>query len=39
MNTIPGKPTYFWLEASEADPYLGACAEYCGIQHVCLILD
>ena len=33
MDAIPGHPNHFWLEAAEPDTYLGACAEYCGLQH------
>ena len=33
LDMIPGQVTEFWLEASEADTYVGECAEFCGVQH------
>lgn len=33
MDIIPGHPNAMWVEADSAGTYLGACAEYCGIQH------
>jgi cytochrome c oxidase subunit 2 len=33
MDMTPGHPTHIWLEAAAAGTYLGACSEYCGVQH------
>ena len=33
IDAIPGRPTSIWMQASEPGTYLGACAEYCGVQH------
>jgi cytochrome c oxidase subunit 2 len=33
LDAIPGQTNHLRLQASEAGTYLGACAEYCGLQH------
>lgn len=33
MDLLPGKKTYFWLEAREPGTFRGQCAEFCGLQH------
>ena len=33
MDLIPAHTNHIWLEASKPGVYLGACAEFCGIQH------
>lgn len=33
IDMVPGHPNYLWLEASQAGVYLGACSEFCGVQH------
>ncbi len=33
MDAIPGTPNHLWIEADEADTYLGQCAEFCGLAH------
>jgi cytochrome c oxidase subunit 2 len=33
MDMVPGHPNHIWLEAHEAGTYLGACSEFCGVQH------
>jgi cytochrome c oxidase subunit 2 len=37
-DLIPGKTNSLWLQAQEADTYLGQCAEFCGIQHAWMLL-
>ncbi|MBS3940289.1 MAG: cytochrome c oxidase subunit II [Actinobacteria bacterium] len=34
QDVVPGQQTYLNIQASEADRYLGMCAEYCGLSHV-----
>jgi cytochrome c oxidase subunit 2 len=33
MDAIPGQPNQFWISADQPGTYLGACAEFCGLQH------
>jgi cytochrome c oxidase subunit 2 len=33
MDMIPGHPNQMWLKADEPGVYLGACSEFCGVQH------
>lgn len=33
MDMVPGRANYLWLEASKTGSYLGACSEFCGVQH------
>jgi cytochrome c oxidase subunit 2 len=33
VDAVPGTPGYIWLEADRPGTYLGACAEFCGVQH------
>ena len=33
MDAVPGHPSLISLQADAPGTYLGACAEYCGIQH------
>ena len=33
IDAIPGRPASIWLQADQPGTYLGACAEYCGVQH------
>ena len=33
VDAIPGQTNHLRFEASEPGTYLGACAEYCGVQH------
>ncbi len=33
VDLIPGQPNFIRIEASDAGPYQGQCAEYCGAQH------
>ena len=33
IDAIPGHPNRIWIEADAPGTYLGACAEYCGVQH------
>jgi len=33
IDAIPGRPASIWLEADDPGPYVGTCAEYCGVQH------
>jgi len=33
MDAIPGQTNRMWISANKAGTYLGACAEYCGLQH------
>jgi cytochrome c oxidase subunit 2 len=33
MDLYPNKTNYIWLDTSKPGLYLGACAEYCGLQH------
>ena len=33
MDMTPGHATDVWLEADQPGVYLGACAEFCGVQH------
>jgi len=32
-DLTPGHPTAIWLEADAPGTYLGACVEFCGVQH------
>lgn len=32
-DMIPGHPNQLWLQADQPGAYLGACSEYCGVQH------
>lgn len=33
METIPGRPSTMWLEASRPGVFSGPCSQYCGSQH------
>ena len=33
IDLVPGHPNFIWLVAGEPGIYLGACAEFCGLQH------
>jgi cytochrome c oxidase subunit 2 len=33
MDMTPGHPTHIWLQADAPGVYLGACVEFCGVQH------
>jgi cytochrome c oxidase subunit 2 len=33
IDLVPGHPNYIWLVAGKPGIYLGACAEFCGLQH------
>jgi len=33
MDAVPSRPSYIWLEADVPGSYLGACSEFCGMQH------
>ena len=33
MDAVPGHPSTIWMSADAPGTYLGACAEYCGMQH------
>ena len=33
MDAVPGRAGFLWLEADTPGTYLGACAEFCGMQH------
>ena len=33
IDAIPGRTSTIWLEADAPGNYVGACAEYCGVQH------
>lgn len=33
IDAIPGRSTSIWLQADAPGTYVGACAEYCGVQH------
>jgi len=33
IDMIPGHPNHLWLRADHAGIYLGACAEFCGMEH------
>lgn len=33
MDMIPGHPNQMWLKADSPGVYLGACAEFCGVEH------
>jgi len=33
IDAIPGHPNRLWISADEPGTYLGACAEFCGMQH------
>ena len=33
IDAIPGRLNYNWLEADSPGVYIGACSEYCGMQH------
>jgi cytochrome c oxidase subunit 2 len=33
LDAIPGFPNAIWMEAQKPGTYLGACDEYCGLQH------
>jgi cytochrome c oxidase subunit 2 len=33
IDAIPGRSVSIWLEADKPGTYVGACAEYCGVQH------
>jgi cytochrome c oxidase subunit 2 len=33
LDLVPGQTNEFWLEADQPGVYVGACAEFCGIQH------
>jgi len=33
IDAIPGRLNYSWIEADTPGVYIGACSEYCGMQH------
>ncbi len=33
IDAIPGRRVSIWMQADAPGTYLGACAEYCGVQH------
>ncbi|MFN8533630.1 MAG: cytochrome c oxidase subunit II [Dehalococcoidia bacterium] len=33
IDAIPGVSNRFWIQADQPGVYLGACAEFCGVQH------
>jgi cytochrome c oxidase subunit 2 len=33
IDLVPGHINHIWLSASKTGTYLGACAEFCGVQH------
>ena len=33
MTPVPGQPNHIWLQADKPGVYIGACSEFCGIQH------
>jgi cytochrome c oxidase subunit 2 len=33
MDAVPGHPSLIWMLADAPGTYLGACAEYCGVEH------
>jgi cytochrome c oxidase subunit 2 len=33
IDAIPGRVNYSWIEADTPGVYIGACSEYCGMQH------
>ena len=33
MDLVPGHPNDLWVSADAVGTYLGACAEYCGVEH------
>ena len=33
IDAVPGHPSTIWMSADAPGTYLGACAEYCGMQH------
>ena len=33
IDAVPGRPSYFYLEADQPGNYEGACSEFCGMQH------
>ena len=33
MTTVPGQPNHIWLQADKPGVYIGACSEFCGVQH------
>jgi cytochrome c oxidase subunit 2 len=33
VDMVPGHPNHVWLAAERPGTYLGACAEFCGVQH------
>jgi len=33
IDAVPGHPNHMWIVAGEPGVYLGACAEFCGMQH------
>ncbi len=33
IDAIPGRSASIWLQADAPGTYIGACAEYCGVQH------
>ncbi|MEO7110818.1 MAG: cytochrome c oxidase subunit II [Polyangiaceae bacterium] len=33
IDAIPGHPGFIWMEADAPGPYVGTCAEYCGVEH------
>lgn len=38
MDMVPGQPNDVWLEADKVGVYLGACAEYCGVEHARMLI-
>lgn len=33
IDAVPGHPNLIWIEADAPGTYLGACAEFCGVEH------
>jgi len=37
MDTVPGYPSYIWLQADSPGVYQGQCSEFCGAQHAWML--
>ena len=33
IDAVPGHPNHLWINAGKKGVFLGACAEFCGVQH------
>jgi cytochrome c oxidase subunit 2 len=38
IDAVPGRTNAIWIEADRPGTYMGACAEYCGMEHAWMLI-